>query len=374
LEQKRSAFVSYAREDESFALQLAADLKTKGANVWLDQSDIRPGQQWAHEVHQALSTCSEVLVILSPPAMESVHVRNEFGYALERSKRVIPVLHKQCDVHFLLASLHRIDFISDYEVGLKILLSELTWDHQVNAAITAAGADASRDTGQAGAELGQKAGDNRDVEPAAAPLPQPSSSRAWTALAVGTFLVLAAAGGGVHWWMSSADKPDAPVVKVTRVPEPEPAPPPAPAPSTSETTVPVVLGDAVEVRLTLAADIPSDAAEGDPVRFNVAHDLLAQETVVIPMGAEAIGAIVDGAKKHILGIGGKMTFSLASVYAVDGQKVRIRATPTRDRDGTSKRPVNTGAKTTEQVAAAAGSNYVGYIDTSNTVMVTRVAR
>jgi hypothetical protein len=64
------------------------------------------------------------------------------------------------------------------------------------------------------------------------------------------------------------------------------------------------------IRLILAEDIPSDAAEGDPVRFKVAHDVRVEDTVVIPKGAEAVGVIVDGAKKKIFGIGGKMTFRL----------------------------------------------------------------
>src|SRR6202167_5775583 len=41
--------------------------------------------------------------------------------------------------------------------------------------------------------------------------------------------------------------------------------------------------------------------------------------------------IVDGAKKKILGIGGKTTFRVGSVEAVDGQKVAIRATRARSR-------------------------------------------
>ena len=90
--------------------------------------------------------------------------------------------------------------------------------------------------------------------------------------------------------------------------------------------MPVVLGDAMPIRLTLAEDIPNDATGGDVVRFKVAHDVRVGDTVVIPKGAEAIGAIVDGATKKIFGMGGKMTFRLESVDAMDGQKVTIRAT------------------------------------------------
>jgi hypothetical protein len=168
--------------------------------------------------------------------------------------------------------------------------------------------------------------------------------------------------------LSKAGVPAA-VIEAMRNPQlaAEPAPgtiaPAAPPVATAPTIdIPVVLGDALPIRLTLAEDIPRDALEGDPVRFRVAHDVQVEDTVVIPKGAEAIGVIVDGAKKKILGIGGKMTFRLESVIAVDGRKVTIRATPKPNRNGLSKH----GLK-----PANAGTEYVGYIDGSNAVTVKR---
>ena len=148
---------------------------------------------------------------------------------------------------------------------------------------------------------------------------------------------------------------------------------PAAAATNAPAVTPVVLGDALPIRLILSEDILSDAAEGDAVRFKVAHEVRVGDTVVIPKGAEAIGAIVDGAKKKILGFGGKITFRLEKVDAVDGQKVTIRATQARRRDGSSKRPVNTIGGKSKEVAAAAGAEYLGYIDGANTVMV-RISR
>jgi hypothetical protein len=39
------AFISYAREDSSFANQVAADLKAAKAEVWMDQLEIQAGQR-----------------------------------------------------------------------------------------------------------------------------------------------------------------------------------------------------------------------------------------------------------------------------------------------------------------------------------------
>lgn len=59
-----TAFVSYSREDWAFAVRVAKDLKAKGAKVWMDKLDIRPGQRWEREVEAALNGCSRMLVIV----------------------------------------------------------------------------------------------------------------------------------------------------------------------------------------------------------------------------------------------------------------------------------------------------------------------
>jgi hypothetical protein len=126
------------------------------------------------------------------------------------------------------------------------------------------------------------------------------------------------------------------------------------------------------IRLTLAEDIPNNAAQGDEVRFTVAEPVRSDGAIVFPKGAPAVGLIVDAAKKKVLGIGGKMTFRLERVTAVGGQSVPIRATPQRNRDGLSKRPVDVGANGAnkpKELAAAAGASYAGYVDGPKTVSV-----
>jgi serine/threonine protein kinase len=150
------------------------------------------------------------------------------------------------------------------------------------------------------------------------------------------------------------------LIEVMRNPDAAHPEPPAAAP--------VVVSDGTLVRLTLADDIPSDARQGDAVRFKVAHDLRVDGSVVVPEGAAAAGVIVDGAKRKILLIGGKMTLSLQRVDAADGRKLNLRATPASSRDGISKRPVNTSGPKPKGVASPAGAEYVGYIDGPQTVL------
>lgn len=125
-----TAFVSYAREDLEFVLRLAKDLKAKGAKVWMDKLDLRPGQRWENEVESALNACSRMLVIVSPASVASKNVLAEAAYAIDEGKEVIPVLLRDCKVPFRLRSFQYADFRSDYSVGLKELLIPLGVEQQ----------------------------------------------------------------------------------------------------------------------------------------------------------------------------------------------------------------------------------------------------
>src|SRR5262245_28503119 len=123
-----AAFFSYSRNDSDWALRLAKELKASGANVWLDQLDIKPGQRWAGAVEKALADCASLLVILSPSSVESTNVMDEVSFALEEQKPVIPVLVRDCKIPFRLRRLQYIDLRSEYNTGLKQLIKTLTDD------------------------------------------------------------------------------------------------------------------------------------------------------------------------------------------------------------------------------------------------------
>ena len=107
---ERPAFFSYSRDDSEFALRLAGDLKAAGAHVWLDELDIAPGQRWRRAVQEALNNSPRVLVILSPSAVDSTNVEDEFNFALEKHKTVIPIRFQACEVPFELRPFKYVEF------------------------------------------------------------------------------------------------------------------------------------------------------------------------------------------------------------------------------------------------------------------------
>jgi predicted Ser/Thr protein kinase len=149
-------------------------------------------------------------------------------------------------------------------------------------------------------------------------------------------------------------------------------PTPAPAPvAVAPQTVTVTVPDAMPFRITLAADIPTDADMGRPIRFTATEDFKVNNITVIPKGAVIMGEISETAKKKVFGLGGaKLSFSLTRATAAGGHALTVRALAARKADGVTQRPADNGQKTgSKDIAAAQGSQYIGYIDGEQSVTV-----
>jgi len=87
-------FISYACEDSELARKLSQWLQDAGFDVWLDENNVLPGDNWAEKVSQALKKSQAMVVLVSPAAMNSRSVRHEIEFALgakEYSGRLVPV-------------------------------------------------------------------------------------------------------------------------------------------------------------------------------------------------------------------------------------------------------------------------------------------
>jgi hypothetical protein len=151
----------------------------------------------------------------------------------------------------------------------------------------------------------------------------------------------------------------------TKATTPITAPPPV---KPAATAVPVTIGDALPFSIRLAEDVPADAEDGRILHFTVVDGLKVGDNVVIAKGAAVYGSILDAGKKKAFGLGSKTAFRLTQADAVDGKKLAVRAEPAR-KEG-AKRPLDSGAKgKTKEIAAAAGSQYVAYIDGNQSVLI-----
>lgn len=123
-------------------------------------------------------------------------------------------------------------------------------------------------------------------------------------------------------------------------------------------------------RIALAEDIPAGAKKDDTVRFKVLSDVLVLgDKIAIAKGSIVTGTIVEEKKKGAFGIGGKsMTFKLLQVEAAD-RKLQVRAEPNKGADHSVDSSVGGKPKSTDSVAAPAGTIYIAYIDGDQTVTV-----
>ncbi|NND52922.1 MAG: TIR domain-containing protein [Flavobacteriaceae bacterium] len=121
----QTIFFSYSRKDSDFVLELGKRLREAGANIWLDQLDIEAGTNWDDSIEQALQDSDTLLVALSKTSVLSNNVNDEFSYALEEGKRVVPVLLEPCNIPFRLRRLQYADFSEDQEKGIATLIDTL---------------------------------------------------------------------------------------------------------------------------------------------------------------------------------------------------------------------------------------------------------
>jgi tetratricopeptide (TPR) repeat protein len=123
----KEVFVSYSRDDSKFADRLATDLYSRGIEVWMDKKRIKPGDPWDSTVQKALIECEYFMVVLSPISVSSQNVLDEINYALNNSKRVLPVLVldiKDGDIPLRLSRIQWIDFRKGYDEGFSKLVAE----------------------------------------------------------------------------------------------------------------------------------------------------------------------------------------------------------------------------------------------------------
>ncbi|HUG16160.1 MAG TPA: AAA family ATPase [Thermomicrobiales bacterium] len=102
-------FISYDREDAPFARVVREHLAAHGIATWMDQYDIQPGAYWPDAIDAALSSAETVVGVLSPQAVESRNVKNEWDWAIQHERRLLLLQVEPCEVPHRYISLNFID-------------------------------------------------------------------------------------------------------------------------------------------------------------------------------------------------------------------------------------------------------------------------
>jgi hypothetical protein len=129
---KLRIFLSYAHADIAPIRGLYQELINKGYDVWLDEENLIPGQEWEIEIEKALRNSDVILVCLSINSVSKEgFVQKEFRYALDKALEMteggiflIPVRLANCDVPTKLSRFHWVDLFM--ENGMERLGKALT--------------------------------------------------------------------------------------------------------------------------------------------------------------------------------------------------------------------------------------------------------
>ena len=106
LSRQLQIFLLHARQDEAIVRRLYQRLRKEGADVWLDQEKLLPGQDWVHEIHKAIHRSDAVIACLSAQFNEAGGYRHEeLRIALEKANSLpeglsflIPARLEVCDL------------------------------------------------------------------------------------------------------------------------------------------------------------------------------------------------------------------------------------------------------------------------------------
>lgn len=93
-------FISYSRRNRDFAVDLYDRLKAEGFTLWRDVHDIEAGaDDWWEAIKQGIEECDTLILCMSLPALKSPIVSDEWFYARQLGKRVIPIVVEEIWKH-----------------------------------------------------------------------------------------------------------------------------------------------------------------------------------------------------------------------------------------------------------------------------------
>jgi WD40 repeat protein len=126
-------FISYSRKDVEFVHRLCDALSSAQREAWVDWQDIPPTAEWLEEIKSGIEKSDNFLFVISPDSVESPVCQRELSQAVQRNKRLIPLLHRDVPDNGLPLPLAKINFIffrhsDDFQSAFAILKHALDDD------------------------------------------------------------------------------------------------------------------------------------------------------------------------------------------------------------------------------------------------------
>lgn len=123
----RRCFISYARRDQDFAEQVRHQIHLWGHPTWMDVHDIPKGSYWPNAIDQGLESSEVIIGLMSPDAIASRNVCNEWDWALENNRLLLLLMLNPAEhIPHRYISISYIDFSHDQRAAFAQLEAALT--------------------------------------------------------------------------------------------------------------------------------------------------------------------------------------------------------------------------------------------------------
>jgi hypothetical protein len=119
-------FLSYKSENRPFALHLRDQIELWGHNPWIDVHNIPKGAYWPEEIEQGLNISDVIIGVMSPLAVESRNVQDEWHWTIVNHKRLVLLMYEECNLPLNYVRMNYINFLGDKNAALAQLKEALT--------------------------------------------------------------------------------------------------------------------------------------------------------------------------------------------------------------------------------------------------------
>lgn len=86
-----TVFISYSHADNAAVEPVVDVVEKSGRDVWIDKKDVATGDGWAGEIVRGIKAAKGVMVMCSPHAFQSDHIKREVYLADRYKKPMLPV-------------------------------------------------------------------------------------------------------------------------------------------------------------------------------------------------------------------------------------------------------------------------------------------
>ena len=125
-----SMFISHSSKDKQIARRLGKDLRSYGAQVWLDEAELRVGDPVFDNIAGQIANTDFVVVLISEHSALSEWVKREVDLALKLRVKILPCRLDRSNLPPQLSALRYADFLhpATYHEGLGELVNAMGLD------------------------------------------------------------------------------------------------------------------------------------------------------------------------------------------------------------------------------------------------------